>query len=217
MAQKGQRLSYFSVMLYHLTGERAYRGSADSPAGFLKLTTTGRKSGKQRNVHLIYIRDGSAYVVTASNGGKQSCNDDPITNPGNEKPGTVRSWGPDTTWYIAGANSAPIDPNNPYKTDIPGSTYRIKPGWNWYYSTFTVDQDTLDQNAEYNWGSPYPGGAPVAMADGSVRVLNYNINYTVLIPLVTLVAIHVVRQLLSGAWRVPLPPPAHVVALEVRP
>ena len=71
MPQKGQRLSYFSVMLYHLTGERAYRGSADSPAGFLKLTTTGRKSGKQRTVHLIYIRDGSAYVVTASRGGSQ--------------------------------------------------------------------------------------------------------------------------------------------------
>ena len=71
MPQKVHRLSYFSVMLYHLTGERAYRGSADSPSGFLKLTTTGRKSGKQRSVHLIYIRDGSAYVVTASNGGKQ--------------------------------------------------------------------------------------------------------------------------------------------------
>jgi F420H(2)-dependent quinone reductase len=71
MPQKVQRLSYFSVMLYHLTGERAYRGNADSPAGFLKLTTTGRKSGKQRTVHLIYIRDGSAYVVTASNGGRQ--------------------------------------------------------------------------------------------------------------------------------------------------
>ena len=71
MPQKVPRLSYFSVMLYHLTGERAYRGSADSPAGFLKLTTTGRKSGKQRSVHLIYIRDGSAYVVTASNGGRQ--------------------------------------------------------------------------------------------------------------------------------------------------
>jgi phosphatidylglycerol:prolipoprotein diacylglycerol transferase len=39
----------------------------------------------------------------------------------------------------------------------------------------------------------------------------------VLIPLVGLVAIHVVRQLLSGAWRVPLPPRVHVVALEVRP
>jgi len=71
MPQKVQRLSYFSVTMYHLTGERAYRGSADSPAGFLKLTTTGRKSGKQRSTHLIYIRDGSAYVVTASNGGKQ--------------------------------------------------------------------------------------------------------------------------------------------------
>jgi F420H(2)-dependent quinone reductase len=71
MAQKVHRLSIFSVILYHLTGERAYRGSATSPAGFLKLTTTGRKSGKQRRVHLIYIRDGSAYVVTASNGGSQ--------------------------------------------------------------------------------------------------------------------------------------------------
>jgi len=71
MPQKVRRLSYFSVMLYHLTGERAYRGSTDSPAGFLKLTTTGRKSGKQHTVHLIYIRDGSAYVVTASRGGSQ--------------------------------------------------------------------------------------------------------------------------------------------------
>lgn len=71
MAQKVHRLSYFSVMMYHLTGGRAYRGSADSPAGFLKLTTTGRKSGQQRTVHLMYIRDASAYVVTASNGGKQ--------------------------------------------------------------------------------------------------------------------------------------------------
>ena len=71
MAQKVPRLSYFSVMLYHLTGERAYKGSADSIAGFLKLTTTGRRSGKQRITHLIYIRDGSNYVVTASNGGRQ--------------------------------------------------------------------------------------------------------------------------------------------------
>src|SRR5438045_9708196 len=71
MLQKVHKLNYFSVLLYHLTGERAYRGSADSPAGFLKLTTTGRKSGKQRTVHLMYIRDGSAYVVTASNGGRQ--------------------------------------------------------------------------------------------------------------------------------------------------
>ncbi|MGO8946407.1 MAG: nitroreductase/quinone reductase family protein [Ktedonobacterales bacterium] len=71
MSPKTPRLSYFSVLMYHLTGGRAYSGTSDSPAGFLKLTTTGRKSGIQRSVHLIYIRDGSAYVVTASNGGSQ--------------------------------------------------------------------------------------------------------------------------------------------------
>jgi deazaflavin-dependent oxidoreductase (nitroreductase family) len=70
MPQKTIRLSYLSVLLYTLTGGRAYRGGPDSPAGFLKLTTTGRKSGTQRTVHLIYIRDGSTYALTASNGGR---------------------------------------------------------------------------------------------------------------------------------------------------
>jgi deazaflavin-dependent oxidoreductase (nitroreductase family) len=70
MVQKPTRLSYFSVLAHLVTGGRAYRGSADSPAGFLKLTTTGRKSGKARTVDLIYLRDGSAYVLTASNGGR---------------------------------------------------------------------------------------------------------------------------------------------------
>jgi deazaflavin-dependent oxidoreductase (nitroreductase family) len=72
MPQPTKRLTYFSVMLYTLTGGHAYRGGPDSPAGFLKLTTTGRKSGQPRSVHLLYIRDGSAYVVTASNAGKPS-------------------------------------------------------------------------------------------------------------------------------------------------
>ena len=70
MPEKPTRLSYFSVLAHRLTGGRAYQGSADSPAGFLKLTTTGRRSGKSRTVELIYIRDGSAYVLTASNGGR---------------------------------------------------------------------------------------------------------------------------------------------------
>lgn len=65
-----QKMGYFNVIMYSLTGGRAFRGTTDSPAGFLKLTATGRKSGKQRTVHLMYIRDGSAYVVTASNAGK---------------------------------------------------------------------------------------------------------------------------------------------------
>jgi F420H(2)-dependent quinone reductase len=70
MPQQTKRLTYFSVILNALTGGRAYRGGPDSPAGFLTLTTTGRKSGQPRRVHLLYIRDGSAYVVTASNAGK---------------------------------------------------------------------------------------------------------------------------------------------------
>ena len=70
MPHKVRKMTYVSVILYHLTGGRAFRGSAESPTGFLKLTTIGRKSGQPRTVHLLYIRDGSAYVVTASNGGK---------------------------------------------------------------------------------------------------------------------------------------------------
>ncbi len=33
------------------------------------LTTTGRKSGKQRTVPLLYLRDGDNYAVIASRGG----------------------------------------------------------------------------------------------------------------------------------------------------
>src|SRR5215472_9508915 len=72
MLKKTPRLSYFSVLMYTLTGRRAYRGGPDSQAGFLQLTTTGRRSGVQRTRDLIYIRDGSAYVVIASNGGRRS-------------------------------------------------------------------------------------------------------------------------------------------------
>ena len=71
MPAKPTKLSYFSVMMYMLTGKRAYRGNETSPAGFLELITIGRKSGKERRVDLIYIRDGSDYVIIASNGGKQ--------------------------------------------------------------------------------------------------------------------------------------------------
>jgi deazaflavin-dependent oxidoreductase (nitroreductase family) len=63
-----KRLNYFSVLLYFLSGWRA-DGGANSPAGFLKLTSTGRKSGLLRMSRLIYIRDDADYVLTASNGG----------------------------------------------------------------------------------------------------------------------------------------------------
>jgi F420H(2)-dependent quinone reductase len=71
MATKTMRMSYFTVIAHALTGGRAYDGDENSPAGFLKLTTTGRKTGQARTVELLYLRDGSSYVVTASNAGKQ--------------------------------------------------------------------------------------------------------------------------------------------------
>lgn len=63
-----RRITYLSVFAYMLTGGRADRG-ANAPAGFLKLTTTGRKSGLRRVASLIYMRDGMDYVLTASRGG----------------------------------------------------------------------------------------------------------------------------------------------------
>lgn len=65
-------ISYLTVILHSLTGGRAFAGDATSPAGFLKLTTVGRKSGQARTVELMYFRDGDAYALTASNSGKPS-------------------------------------------------------------------------------------------------------------------------------------------------
>src|SRR5262245_60059771 len=70
MATKKMRMSYFTVFAHALTGGRAYAGDENSPAGFLKLTTKGRKTGQARTVELLYMRDGLRYVVTASNAGK---------------------------------------------------------------------------------------------------------------------------------------------------
>lgn len=70
MATKTMHISYFTVIAHALTGGRAYAGDENSIAGFLKLTTTGRKSGQARTVELLYMRDGPHYVVTASNAGR---------------------------------------------------------------------------------------------------------------------------------------------------
>src|SRR6266508_3979723 len=67
---KKPRLSYLNVTLYVMSGGRI--DPSNDQAGFLKLTTIGRKSGKQRTVTLLYIKDAGAYVVTASNAGKDA-------------------------------------------------------------------------------------------------------------------------------------------------
>ena len=55
------------VFLYNVSGGRI--GGKMGKAPVLLLTTTGRKTGKQRTLPLVYIMDGSAYVITGSAGG----------------------------------------------------------------------------------------------------------------------------------------------------
>ena len=55
------------VFLYNVSGGRI--GGKMGKLPVLLLTTTGRKTGKQRTNPVIFIMDGPAYVVTASAGG----------------------------------------------------------------------------------------------------------------------------------------------------
>lgn len=70
MSEKTAKLSMLSLILYNLTGGRIQMNTAQDPVGLLVLTTTGRKTGQPRKVSLIYIKSGSAYVVAATNAGR---------------------------------------------------------------------------------------------------------------------------------------------------
>jgi F420H(2)-dependent quinone reductase len=63
------RMVIFKVMvfLYNVSGGRI--GGKMGKVPILLLTTTGRKTGKQRTLPLVYIMDDGAYVVTGSAGG----------------------------------------------------------------------------------------------------------------------------------------------------
>ena len=123
-------------------------------------------------------------TFTLSNGATQNTNDDPITRSGPDTMGTMRSLGPDTTWWTAG-NPGAMDPANPYATDIPGESYRLQPGWGWFQNTFQPVRDAVDLDSWNRWGSPYTGGALFALADGSVRNVTYSVSAAAMIPLMT--------------------------------
>ena len=59
--------SALHTALYRASGGRFGSGFQGMPV--LLLTTTGRRSGKSRTTPLLYIRDGDAFAVVASNGG----------------------------------------------------------------------------------------------------------------------------------------------------
>jgi deazaflavin-dependent oxidoreductase (nitroreductase family) len=61
-------LSRGHVAVYRASGGRL-AGRIRSGAPVLLLTTTGRKSGKQRTTPLLYLDDAGRYVVIASVGG----------------------------------------------------------------------------------------------------------------------------------------------------
>lgn len=59
-----------ATFLYRISGGRI--GGKMQGGDVLLLTTTGRKTGKQRTLPLIYIMNGPAYVLTASAGGARN-------------------------------------------------------------------------------------------------------------------------------------------------
>lgn len=60
-------LGRWQTRVYELTGGRVWNTFLGAPVAI--LTVTGRKSGKQRKIPLLYLRDGDNIVMTASKGG----------------------------------------------------------------------------------------------------------------------------------------------------
>lgn len=65
-----KRLSRLHTLLYRATGGRVGRRLVAND--MLLLTTTGVRTGKPHTVPLLYLRDGAAFVVFASWGGRPS-------------------------------------------------------------------------------------------------------------------------------------------------
>jgi prepilin-type N-terminal cleavage/methylation domain-containing protein len=130
----------------------------------------------------VYTNRGAGQF-TLSNGTMKDKFDDPITRPGPDYPNTMRALAPDTTAWMAAANSGTVV----YDDYVPGEVYKIDRNWNtgFYKNEFIPVQDRLDQDAFNAWGGPYPGATLFAMADGSVRTVAYGTSYTIMIPLMT--------------------------------
>jgi hypothetical protein len=132
----------------------------------------------------VYTQRGCSNF-TLSNGASQSCNDDPITNPGPATMGTLRAFGPDDVWWVAGGGG----------TAFPGHHYLLAPGWNsWYYSTIVIVRDNRDLDSWNRWGSPFTASAPICMADGSVHLFSYSTSPAVVLALCTPVGGEVVTS-----------------------
>jgi len=172
----------------------------DSPGNY-SPTWSGPVSGWADLFHrkLISIEDGTSNTIvvgskgmatqvykqrgctktggnyTLSNGATLGCNDDPITDPGPALMGTLRSIGPDDTWWASGTG-----------VTVAGNRFKLANGWeSWFFFCFEVVQDKPDLDSWNRWGSPYSGSAPLAMCDGSVRNVSYTTSNAVVLALST--------------------------------
>jgi prepilin-type N-terminal cleavage/methylation domain-containing protein len=116
---------------------------------------------------------------TMTNGATRETCDDPITMAdiwADTGMGICRGQDQDTVFWISGSDPAVIA----------GTKYGLATGWgNWFPSTFQFVQDAPDIDAYNRWGSPYSGGSPTAMADGSVRQISYTVPSPTVIALCT--------------------------------
>jgi prepilin-type N-terminal cleavage/methylation domain-containing protein len=126
----------------------------------------------------VYNNRGSGNF-TLSNGTTNSTYDDPITMAdiwADTGMGICRAQDQDTVWWIGGVGPP----------TIPGARFGMNSTWiSWFPSTFQIVQDAPDLDAYNRWGSPYPGGCPIAMADGTVRTISYGIPSQLVIALCT--------------------------------
>jgi prepilin-type N-terminal cleavage/methylation domain-containing protein len=116
---------------------------------------------------------------TMTNGATRSTYDDPITMADiwqDTGLGICRAQNQDTVFWIAGVAASPI----------PGAQNKFNSGWlSWFPSTFQFVKDAPDIDAYNRWGSPYSGGSPTALADGSVRIILYSVSSQTVIALCT--------------------------------
>jgi hypothetical protein len=115
----------------------------------------------------VYSNRGSGNF-RMSNGATRGTYDDPITCADiwyDTGMGICRAQNQDTVFWIGGNAPSPIS----------GTRFGMNSGWvSWFPSTFHFVQDAPDIDAYNRWGSPYPGGSPTALADGSVRTFSYS-------------------------------------------
>ena len=112
-------------------------------------------------------------------GTTRSTNDGPMQEPAPwHSHGNIRWFSPDEVWYSADV-SRYVDPaTDPLYTGyLPGNKYPLNggpSGWgSWFRDTINIVQDAQDLDVWNRMGSPYPAGAPMLMADGSVKTVAY--------------------------------------------